>query len=430
MNWVQQVVDLHSELESPESFWRWAAITSISAVMKDSVWLDQQIFNIYPNIYTMFHADSGLKKGPPVNMAKKLVNLVKNTRVITGRGSIQGILKELGTAFTQPGGKIQAKSVAFICSSELSSSIVEDKVATKILTDLYDRIYNDGEWRSLLKQETFTLKDPTVTMLTATNEAMSDDFFTKSAIQGGYFARTFIIYEKDSSKVNSLIYPLEDKINYTGVADYLKEVAKLAGPFQPLASNDKCDEYRYKKVKKGKRGNRDVYFNETGMIFDDWYEQFTEIKKQMETKDTTGTMNRFDASVLKVAMLLSLAHEPKLVITPPAMLEAIAECEKLLGNARKTTLGKQGISQSALLKTYIIMELLNREPHSISRVMLMKKMWQHYSTPAELDDLMNAFDASGMIKTASVGNQIIYTMPENQVGELKAYMAGKSAKKE
>ncbi len=426
MNWVQQVVDLHSELESPESFWKWSALTTISAVVKDSVWLNLQIFNLYPNIYTMFHADSGLKKGPPVNMAKKLVKLVNNTRVITGRGSIQGILKELGTAYTQPGGKIQAKSVAFICSSELSSSIVEDKVATKILTDLYDRIYNEGEWQSLLKMETFKLKDPTITMLTATNEAMSDDFFTKSAIQGGYFARTFIIYEKQGDKVNSLIYPLEDEINYTSVADYLKEVAKLSGPFKPFASNDKSDEYRYRKVKKGKRGNRDVWFNEVGIIFDDWYENFAEIKKIRENRDDTGTMNRFDASVLKVAMLLSLARDLKLEISVEAMNEAIIECEKLLGNVRRTTMGKQGISQSALLKTMIIMELLNRDPHTVSRTIMMKKMWQHYENPEEFDNMMQGFDAAGMIVTSSVGNQIIYTMPENQVKELQFFMAGKA----
>lgn len=428
MNWVQQVVDLHSELESPESFWRWSAITSISAVVKDNVWLNQQIFNLYPNIYTMFHADSGLKKGPPVNMAKKLVKLVNNTRVITGRGSIQGILKELGTGYTQPGGKIQTKSVAFICSSELSSSIVEDKVATKILTDLYDRIYNEGEWRSLLKMETFTLKDPTITMLTATNEAMSDDFFTKSAIQGGYFARTFIIYEKRGTKVNSLIYPLEEEISYGSVADYLKELAKLSGPFKPLASVEKTGEYKYRKVKKGKRGNREVWFNEVGIIFDDWYDSFAELKQIDENRDDTGTMNRFDASVLKVAMLLSLAQEPKLEITESAMRDAITECEKLLGNVRRTTMGKQGISQSALLKTLIIMELLNRENHQITRTVLMKKMWQNYATPEEFDNMMQGFDASGMIVTSSVGNQILYTMPETQVKELKVFMAGKANK--
>lgn len=426
MNWVKQVVDLHSELESPESFWRWSAITSISAVVKDQVWLNQQIFNLYPNIYTMFHADSGLKKGPPVNMAKKLVKLVNNTRVITGRGSIQGILKELGTAYTQPGGKIQGKSVAFICSSELSSSIVEDKVATKILTDLYDRIYNEGEWRSLLKMETFTLKDPTITMLTATNEAMSDDFFTKSAIQGGYFARTFIIYEKQGDKVNSLIYPLEDEINYGSVADYLKELAKLVGPFKPLAVSEKSAEYRFKKIKRGKRGNREVWFNEVGIIFDDWYENFAEIKKIEENRDNTGTMNRFDASVLKVAMLLSLAREPKLEIDEESMRDAIVECERLLGNVRRTTMGKQGISQSAILKTMIIMELLNRDNHQVSRQVLMKKMWSHYENAEEFDQMMLGFDGTGMIVTSSVGNQIIYTMPESQAKELAVFMAGKA----
>ena len=428
MNWVQQVVDLHHELESPQSFWRWAAITTISAIVKDNVWLNQQIFNLYPNIYTMFHADSGLKKGPPVNMAKRLVKTVNNTRVITGRGSIQGILKELGTAYTQPGGKVQAKSVAFICSSELSSSIVEDKVATKILTDLYDRIYNEGEWRSLLKMETFTLKDPTITMLTATNEAMSDDFFTKSAIQGGYFARTFIIYEKQSQTVNSLIYPLEEQINYGCVADYLKELSKLSGPFKPLASVEKIDEYRYKKIKQGKKRTRDVWFNEVGIIFDDWYENFSEIKRLQEDRDDTGTINRFDASVLKVAMLLSLAKEPKLEIHIEAMQEAILECEKLLGNVRRTTMGKQGISHSAYLKTIIIMELLNRENHQITRTVLMKKMWHHYESSEEFDNMMQGFDAAGMIKTQSIGNQIVYTMPEEQVRELQIFMAGKAAK--
>lgn len=432
MNWVQEVVDLHYELESPESFWRWAAISVLSAVVKDNVWINQQIFNLYPNIYTMFHADSGLKKGPPVNMAKKLVKMVNNTRVITGRGSIQGILKDLGTVQTAPGGKLVGggKSVAFICSSELSSSIVEDKVATKILTDLYDRIYNEGEWRSVLKMETFTLKDPTITMLTATNEAMSDDFFTRSAIQGGYFARTFIIYEKQSENVNSLIYPLEKEINYNTVSDYLKEVAKLNGPFQPIASNEKSDLCKWKKIKKGKKGNREVYFSEVGKIFDDWYETFKEVMKVSEYKDETGTLNRFDASVMKVAMLLSLAMEPQLVIKEEAMRTAIEECEKLLGNVRKTTMGKQGISSSALLKVLIIKELLDRDQHQISRVMLMKKMWQHYDSVTSFDDLMTGFEQSGMIKAMNMGNQVIYYMPDEQAKEMKEFLAGKNKERQ
>jgi len=91
-------------------------------------------------------------------------------------------------------------------------------------------------------------------------------------------------------------------------------------------------------------------------------------------------------------------------------------------------MGRHGISQSSLLKTMIIMELLNRENHQITRTVLMKKMWQHYENSVEFDDIMQSFDASGMIMTNNVGNQILYTMPPNQVEELKVYMAGKSKK--
>lgn len=421
--WLQEIVDQHVELESPPSFWKWSALAAISAVVKDQVWMHQQIFNLYPNIYVMLHADSGLKKGPPIAMANRLVKAVNNTRVYEGRSSIQGILKDLGTGHTQPGGKVIAKSVAFICSSELTSSIVEDKVATSILTDLYDRHYRVGEWKSLLKMESFMLKDPTITMLTATNEAMSGDFFTRAAIQGGYFARTFIVYEKESEVSNSLIYDLENPPNYSTSADYLKELAKLNGAFSRL-SGPESEEFKYKKIKKGKNGEREIWFNETGIIYDNWYEEFKETIKTME-KDETGTMNRFGDSVLKVAMLLSLAEEPRLILTPQAMSTAILECERLLGNVRKTTMGKHGISQSALLKTLIIQELLNRENHAVTRLVLMKKFWQHYESAQEFDDIMQSFDASGIITTRSVGNQILYEMPETQVNELKKFMEGK-----
>lgn len=418
MNWVEEIVFQHAELESPENFWRWSAIAALSAVVKDSIWMNQQIFNLYPNIYVMLHAESGIKKGPPVSMARRLVDEVKNTKIIGGRSSIQGILKELGTSNTVPGGKIiNQKSVAFICSSELSSSIVDDPVATKILTDLFDRQYNFGEWRSLLKMESFQLRDPTITMLTATNEAMSEDFFTKSAINGGYFARTFIIYEKDSGKVNSLIYPLSNEIDLKKSAEYLKVIANMKGPFLPLASLIESNEFPNKKEK----GERTIYFTEAGLIYDDWYENFREFTKLQETKDETGTLNRFGDSVLKVAMLLSIARAPELIIRPDAMREAIVECEKLLSNVRKATIGKHGTSAVATLKTMIILELLNREIHEISHTILVRKMWSHYSNLTEFNEVMAAFDQAGMIKMRALGNQILYYMPDEQVQELKHF---------
>lgn len=424
MTWLETLLSQHSELESPTNFWLWGGLAAISAVVKDNVWLDRQIYNLYPNIYVMFHAESGLKKGPPISMAKQLVRAVNNTRIISGRSSIQGILKDLGTAQTTPGGKVNAKSTAFICSSELTSSIVEDKVATDILTDLYDRQYNIGEWRSLLKMESFNLKDPTITMLTATNEAHSNDFFGKKDIHGGYFARTFVISESHRNRANSLLVPLTNPPKYDQLAGYLKELGKLTGAFKPLASKEGSEEYHINYVER-ETGNTN-YFTEAGWIYQKWYDEFIESIQLDSIKDDTGTLNRFGDSVLKVAMLLSLSKNTDLCIDSDSMNLAITYCEKLVGNVREMTHGKKGLSESKSIKELIIKELLGRDTHQISRAMLLKRMWAHYKDAQEMDDIMQSFDQAGMIKTESIGNQIIYIMPESQVQELKRLFAGKN----
>lgn len=422
-NWLDCLVEQHKELESPLSFWLWGGLAAISAVVKDQVWINRHLYNLYPNVYIMLHAESGLKKGPPIAMAKKLVQAVGNTRVISGRSSIQGILKRLGTAQTQPGGKVQADSAAFICSSELSSSIVEDKVATTILTDLYDRQYNAGEWQSLLKMETFELKNPTISMFTATNEAHSSDFFAKKDIQGGYFARTFIIHEISPNRDNSLLVPLENEINYTDSAQYLKQLAKLTGPFAPMGSRVASDECPI--FWENPDTGEGWFYSPSGILYEKWYYDFKQASRAQLVKDETGTLNRFGDSVLKVAMLLSLAKNPILEIDEESMARAIEYCERLIGSVRQTTLGAKGLSSSAALKSKVITELVGRDNHSISRIVLMKKMWMHFNSHTEFDELMVGFEQSGLIQIEQMGNQIIYRMPERVAKEWLEFFAGK-----
>lgn len=424
MNWLEKLLSQHSELESPTNFWLWGGMAAISAVVKDNVWLDRQIYNLYPNIYVMLHAESGLKKGPPISMAKQLVRAVNNTRIISGRSSIQGILKELGTAQTQPGGKVMAKSTAFICSSELTSSIVEDKVATDILTDLYDRQYNIGEWRSLLKMEQFNLKDPTITMLTATNPAHSEDFFGKKDIHGGYFARTFVVSENRRNRANSLLVPLKNPPKYPELIEYLKILGKLNGPFHPLATQEPTEHCIHPHAEHVTGETN--YFTDAGLVYQLWYENFVDTVLTQDLRDDTGTLNRFGDSVLKVAMLLSLARAPDLIIDEDSMTLAISYCERLVGNVREMTHGKKGLSEAKNIKGLIITELLSRETHQISRAMLLKRMWAHYRDATEIDEIMMSFDQAGMIKTESIGNQIIYVMPDHQVQEYKRLFAGKN----
>lgn len=410
MSWLKQLVDQHSEMESPRNFWYWAGLSAISAVLKDNVWLHRgsKRFKLYPNIYVIFHAESGLKKGPPINLAADLVKLVNNTRLIKGRSSIQGIMKRLGTGHTVPGGKPVLKSHGFICSSELSSSLVNDPAALTILTDLYDRQYNQGDWESLLKMEDFQLRDPTVSLLGGINDAHAEVLFEKKDIQGGFLARTFIIYEKEEQTVNSLAHWLINPPNAEQLSEYLKELSRLNGPFKDLA----CEE--------------DNKLTEVGEFYDEWYNTTKAQVKEMKVKDETGTLNRLGDSVLKVAMLLSLSKKAKLELDLESMEEAVKSCERLIGNIRQTTLGKRGISTSSSVKTLIIKELMARENHRVSKPILMKKMWMHYSTAEEWDEIMISLHESGIIRITNLGPTVIYEMPDSQYEELAAFFVGKN----
>jgi hypothetical protein len=401
VNWLDEVLLQHKELESPLTFWYWAGLAALSAALKDNVWLDRQLYKLYPNIYVMLHAKSGLKKGPPISMAKQLVRAVNNTRIISGRSSIQGILKELGTAYTQPGGVVINKAIAFICSSELTSSIVEDKVATDILTDLYDRHYNEGDWRSLLKAESFKLRDPTITMLTATNESHSEEFFAKKDVQGGYFARTFIIYADRENTINSLINPLENPPDYKKLAEYIKKISNLQGAFKSL------------------------YQTQAGDFYNEWYDGFARARGEID--DETGTLNRFGDSVLKVAMLISLAREPDLEISLEAMQEAVIQCEKLIGYARRVTMGRKGKSSYAGQKVMILEKLLKREPHQITRAQLLRDM-QYHLNAGELDEIMRGYDEDGSIKQERHGSQWVYVMSDVFATQIEEWFKGRNKK--
>ena len=399
MSWLQELILQHREFESPQSFIYWSGLCTISAVVQDKVWINRiDYYNTYPNIYVILHADSGLRKSAPIAMAKRLVRKIECVKLVTGRSSIQGIMRKMGTSYSLPGGKVMNKSAVFIASSELSSSLVSDPAVTNILTDFYDRNYNEDDWDSLLKSEQYSIKDPMATLLGATNEAHADELFAKKEIEGGFLARTFIVYDNKPNTINSLMYKTEYPVDYEKLIPYLKEISMLEGEF--------------------------VLPEPVKRYYDEWYHDLMRGIFSSEIKDTTGSLNRLGDSVLKVAMLLSLAKQPDLVISLQTLEEAIKECEKLTGNVRRTTVGK-GRSQWAQHKGELIRELMRREPHSMTRKMINKK-WGMHANSSEWDEIIKSLEAAGVIQLQQHSSEMMIIMSDEQFAEYKKYFEGKN----
>lgn len=366
LTWIDDVLKATEEAESPVSFMRWSCLAAISATVRNKVWLDKQLYNLYPNIYVFLVGPSGIKKGFPVAVSKALVRAVGGTRVISGRNSIQAIIKELATTSTTPNGDAPiTHSSAYINSGEFSTSLVKDPDALTILTDLFDGHYNP-EWKNTLKGSGVeTLKGVNITLLGAMNPTHFNDLITAKEISGGFIARCALIQESKRARKNSLLRKGRTKFKVEDYTDYLKILQKLEGPFEMAES--------------------------AIQHFEDWYYQY----EAEEIDDKTGTANRIHDQILKVSMLIALSRAPILVINKEDLEEAMDLCLSSTVAVGKITAGS-GSSANASQMRIVMQELLAAKGGEILRSKILRSHYGDFSAP-EFDSIVETLETAKAI---------------------------------
>jgi hypothetical protein len=393
MSWVDDVMAATAEAESPRSFVRWAALSSIAAVVADRVFLDKFYYKLYPNVYVLLVAKSGLRKGFPAALAKTLVTLVDNTRVISGRNSIQAIIKDLATTVTRPKQAPLTKAHGFIVSGELSTTFVEDPQTLTILTDLHDGHYHTEGWKNTLKGTGVeSLKDISISLFGAINQTHFKDMVKRKDITGGFIARTIIVEESQRALKNPLIIAPKIELDVHKLVEYLRKLGDLNGKFAWDA--DAAD-----------------YYGE-------WYRGFNP-----ETlEDDTGTANRIHDQILKVAMLISLARCPELILRKSDIEEAMLLLEKAIETATGVTKG-QGESDFGPKIKIVLDELEAQEDHTIRRSELLRKHWGDF-TSIELTIIVNTLEQAKAITIQTKGKDEYYRATRKLLDEIEAFKGG------
>lgn len=390
MTWIDEVLFATQEVETPVSFVKWGALCAISAVLRNKVYLDKHYYKLYPNVYVMLVGESGLRKGFAPGLSKELVRIVGGTRIIAGRNSIQGIIKELATTSSSPnGGPPITHSSAYINSGEFSTSLVKDPDALTILTDLYDGHYNP-EWKNTLKSGTENLKGVNLTLFGAMNPTHFSDLITQKEITGGFIARTILVREFKRSRRNDLLDAPENKYDVETLAGYLKQVNTLEGRFA-LSDNAKAE-------------------------FRGWYKDFD----AESIDDSTGTANRVHDQILKVSMLLAVARKPELIIQQEDITQAMDLCLTSSSEVGKITAGK-GISVDSGKISIVMQSLLTAEGNKITRLRLLQKHYGDF-TALELDNIIQTLEDAGAVKRSRVGTDVWYMLKDEVVDKFKAIM--------
>lgn len=396
MGWIDDVLTATDEAETPQSFVRWACLASIAAVVRDRVYLDKFYYKLFPNLYVMMIASSGLRKGFAANLAQKLVTSVGCTKVMSGRSSIQSIVQQLGTAITRPKQPPLIKAHGFIVSGELSTTFVEDPHSFTILMDLHDGHYHrDGlAWKNTLKHSGIDeLKDLSVSMFTMVNQTHLEDLLQKKDVTGGFLARNIIKVEKERHRVNPLTKAPDRLFNVSEFVPYLTKLSEIEGSFK--------------------------WSTDGVALFERWYRNF----KPEEQNDDTGTANRIHDQLLKVAMCLSLARDTKLILELEDITGALDLLDESVKTAKTLTRGTGGKSESAPKLKRFLDILESAQDQRYVRSALLREHWGDFNA-MELDLIVNTLTQAKFIAITKkgskdeeyaitdIGRQIFKTMQE------------------
>lgn len=379
-NWIDSLVEENLHVETPTSWLWWSLISCISAAAGNNYSLTTLKGDLVykPNLYIMLLGESGLGKGYPINLAKRLVQKAAVTRVIAGRSSIQAIVKELATAKSVEGKAPIQDSRGYIINGELSTAIIQDPDSLTILTDLYDGHYNP-EWTNLLKGDgAEKLKNPYITALFGSSPAHFYDSIPQVNIEGGYIGRNLIIYEEKRSREVDLLDNDKnegDKFDDYLVPKYVPHLNKIASKSGQLVPSDNARQ-----------------------LFNNWRRKW----RSSQTHDKTGFLNRVPDHVLKVSMCLALSEfEFNGTITEFDIEEAINKVTNLVYSNKRTTEGRGPDPLAAATKQVLDYLLAARDNEMMRKALL----WKGYGVfnSFTLDQIIDNLLEMGWIKRIKEG---------------------------
>ena len=384
-SWVKDLINEHEQnVETPISWLYWSLLWCISSAAANAYTLRTLKGNLlyYPNLYIILMGESGMGKGFPVNLAKRLLQEANITRVIAGRSSIQAIIKEGSTTRSEKGKAIITDSRMAVINGELSTAIIKDPMALTCLTDLYDRAYNPS-WTNLLKGDgAEKLKEPYITCLFGSSPAHFYDSIPQPNIEGGYIGRNLIIYEERRSKDIDLLDSEKESVDEDRFSNYI--APKYVPHLIRIAANKA----------------RMIPSESARGAFNAWRSQWR--LNQHQFRDRTGFVNRVPDHVLKIAMCLALSrYEDNTTIIEDDMKEAIARVSELCYSSSKAAEGG-GLDPLAAVAMKIINYVIAAPEAQMTRKDLLIRGHGDYDNTT-LDKIVETYLEMGWLRRERVG---------------------------
>ncbi len=308
-NYLRSFSRLLEQTEVPPRFTVWCGIASILAALERRIWINQGVYSIYPNFYMVMVAASGQKKSTSINTAARLLRrLEPGPNVISQKITPEALIAsiQLNTHTTKE--LMKKKCGGIVVADELATFLDRQSLERglgPILTALYD--CTPFEYQTM-KRGAERVEEGYLSILGGSTIELLKNSLPKDAIGGGFTSRTLFVYE---DRVPPPVPWIEYSEEMTEIEDqcvsYLQRLMVLEGAVTLTKDAKELFIRDYKE-----RHSAGIFRNDS-------------LLRSYE--------NRRHAHLLKVAMALMVAEEPRMVMEAQHVMGAkviLEEAEEYL----------------------------------------------------------------------------------------------------
>jgi hypothetical protein len=234
VNFLQTYVSFLKRSEIPEIFSLWTGLSAISAALGRRVWIDQGIYTIFPNIYVLLVAASGVqRKSTAIKVAEKLVRSVDPPmNILSERITPEALIKSIRTYETEDEERLLAENcTGFSFVEELGLFISRhsyDAGLAPLLIKLYDCSDFDYETRARGKE---ALRNPCLGLLAGTTPKWLLQDCPPAMIGSGLASRIIFVHTNEEREpVPTTILTAEQAQDREAMIRTLQEIAAVSGP--------------------------------------------------------------------------------------------------------------------------------------------------------------------------------------------------------
>ncbi|RXG65923.1 hypothetical protein ES695_05575, partial [Candidatus Atribacteria bacterium 1244-E10-H5-B2] len=187
---LKDYIDIFSEItDTPKSFLFWGAMTTLSTVLGKNCYVNWETRRLYPNIWSVFLAPSGFRKGTAIDIPVKLLWEIDKDLLLPSIGSEEGLTKALSI------GKSGGRETGFIRWQEFAKILKSWNTRGSWVAsqEFFINLWDSKPFKKKLSQEEFIVGETAVSFLGACIPASFSKYFSIEDLELGFFGRVYLI---------------------------------------------------------------------------------------------------------------------------------------------------------------------------------------------------------------------------------------------